>query len=150
MHVTKSILIRGNAERIFDMVTTAKYWPQWHPATVGVSGAIEQPMQRGDKIRERARIAGVEAEGDWTVADLERPTRVVLKMAGTRLGDLQIAYRFAPRGEDVEFTRELEFDSSKLPAMIPASLVERQMDSDSEQALKRLKDLVERILREGN
>lgn len=146
MRVTKNILLRGNANRIFDLVTTAKYWTQWHPATVGVSGAIEHPMQLGDKIRERARIAGIEAEGDWTVAELERPTRVVLKMLGTRLGDLQISYRFVPRGEDVEFTRELEFDASKLPALIPASLVERQMDSDSAEALKRLKALIERII----
>lgn len=145
MRVTKSTLIRGKADWVFDRVTTAKYWPQWHPATISVSGAIEQPMRLGDQIRERARIAGMEAEGDWTVAELERPTRVVLKMLGTRLGDLQISYHFAPRGEDVEFTRELEFDASKLPAMIPASMVERQMNSDSEEALKRLKPLIERM-----
>jgi len=146
VRVTKNILIRGNANRIFDLVTTAKYWTQWHPATVSVSGAIDQPMQLGDKIRERARIAGMEAEGDWTVAELERPTRVVLKMLATRLGDLQITYRFATRGDEIEFTRELEFDASKLPAMIPASLVEKQMDSDSEEALKKLKALIERLI----
>ena len=83
MRVTKNILIRGSANRIFDLVTTAQYWTQWHPATVSVSGAIEQPMQIGDKIRERARIAGMEAEGAWTVAEWKRPTRVVLKMPAT-------------------------------------------------------------------
>lgn len=145
MRVTKSILIRGNANRIFDLVTTAKYWPQWHSATVSVSGAIENPMKLGDKIRERARIAGMEAEGDWTVAELERPTRVVLKMPATRLGDLQISYHFTPRTEGIEYSRELEFDASKLPALIPVSLVERQMVSDSEEALKRLKALIERM-----
>ena len=50
----------------------------------------------------------------------------------------------------MEFTRELEFDASKLPAMIPASLVEKQMDSDSEEALKRLKALIERMGANGN
>lgn len=145
MRVTRSVLLSGKADWVFDLVTTAKYWPQWHPATIRVSGAIENPMRLGDVIRERARIAGMEAEGDWTVAEIERPTRVVLKMPATRLGDLQISYQFAPRGDEIEFTRELEFDASRLPALVPASLVERQMDSDSVEALKRLKVLIDRL-----
>ena len=95
--ISNTIVIRCPIERVFDLVTTAQYWPQWHPATVGVSGAIEQPMQRGDKIRERARIGGAVAENEWTVVEHERPRRVVLQMPGTRLGDLRITYRCEPR-----------------------------------------------------
>src|SRR5574341_2085247 len=118
MRVTKAILIQGPIERIFDIVTTAKHWPQGHPATISVSGAIAQPMQRGDKIRERARIGGIIAENEWNVTEQKRPSRVVLKMPGTRLGDLRIAYQFRTRGENVEFVRELEFDLRKLPELI--------------------------------
>lgn len=146
MRVTKAILIRGPVGRVFDLVTTAKYWTQWHPATISVSGAIEQPIQRGDKIRERARIGGIIAENEWQVTEHRRPSRAVLRMPGTRLGDLKITYRFKQRDAEVEFTRELEFDLSKLPALT-RSEVERQMDSDSEIGLKRLEALVEEMLK---
>lgn len=103
-------------------------------------------MQRGDKIRERARIGGIIAENEWKVTELKRPSRVVLKMPGTRLGDLKIGYRFQTRGEEVEFTRELEFDLSKLPELTRIE-VERQMDADSELGMTRLKALVEGLLK---
>lgn len=144
--VVKSILMRGALDRVFDIVTTAKYWTEWHPATQAVSGAIDQPMQLGDRIRERAKIGGIIAENDWTVVECVRPSRVVLRMPGTALGDLEIAYAFAPRGTAIEFTRTLQFDLTNLPPLFDRAALERQMDSDSDQAVRRLKALVERML----
>ena len=76
--VTNNILIRGEPGAVFDLVTTAKYWTQWHPATVAVGGQIDKPMRLGDVIRERARIGGTEAENDWTVSEWKRPSWVAL------------------------------------------------------------------------
>ena len=140
--VTTKISIHGTPERVFDLVTTAKYWPQWHPATVAVSGQIEHPMQMGDVIRERARIGGVEGEGDWKVVEHERPRRVVMRVPGTQVGDVQITYGFVTHGDEVEFTRSLEFDVSLLPENL-RPVVERQMETDSAAGLRRLKELVE-------
>jgi uncharacterized protein YndB with AHSA1/START domain len=150
MRVIKSITINGLLERVFDLVTTAKYWPQWHPATEGVSGAVEQPMKLGDKIIERARIGGRVGEGEWTVAVHDRPHRVVLQLPATAFGDLEIAYQFEQQGEQVRFTRTLQFDLSKLPPQLDRAAIERQMDTDSEQALAKLKALVERIVGSTN
>jgi uncharacterized protein YndB with AHSA1/START domain len=141
--VTKSILIRGAAEHVFDTVITAKHWPEWHPATEGVSGDVDQPMRLGSKIRERARIGGRVGEGEWTVVAHERPRRVVLQLPTTTFGDLEIAYDFEPQAGGVRFTRSLTFDLSRLPPQFDCAQIERQMDSDSEQALAKLKTLVE-------
>ena len=143
--VNQCILIRGPMDRVFDLVTTARYWPDWHPATLGVSGVVETPMQLGDSIHERARIGGTVGENDWVVVEHVHPSRVVLRMPGTRLGDLQIVYRFAPRGDGVEFTRELEFDLTNLPPNVDKSAIEQQMEADSAEALRRLKNLIERF-----
>ena len=145
--VTQSILVRGPMNPVFDLVTTARYWPDWHPATLAVSGAVETPMQLGDCIHERARIGGAIAENDWAVVEYLRPSRVVLRMPGTRLGDLEIVYCFALRGDAVEFTRELEFDLANLPPNMDRRVIEQQMENDSAEALERLKGLVERLLR---
>ncbi len=138
--VTNQALIRGNVDRVFDLVTTARYWVQWHPATVAVSGQVIEPMRLGDVIRERARIGGMEAEGEWTVTALERPKHVVLQMPGTRLGDLRITYAFRPMGDQVEFTRALEYDPSGLPTDLQAR-IERQMSEDSQVAVERIAEL---------
>ncbi len=143
--VTTSIRIQGTLERVFDLVTTAKYWPQWHLATVAVSGQIDQPMQLGDVIRERARIGGVEGEGDWKVVNYERPRRVVLHVSGTEIGEVRITYGFEQHGSKVEFKRTLEFDASHLPENLRQA-TERQMETDSESGLRRLKGVVEAML----
>jgi hypothetical protein len=146
IRISQFILIRGPMDRVFDLVTTARYWPEWHPATLSVGGAVETPMQLGDSIHERARIGGTIGENDWAVVEHARPSRVVLRMPGTRLGDLEIVYRFAARGDAVEFTRELEFDLANLPANVDKRAIERQMETDSAEALRRLKSLIERLL----
>lgn len=140
--VTNTTVIRGRIDLIFDRVTTARYWTEWHPSTVAVSGQIDGPMRLGDVIRERARIGGIEAENDWMVTELERPTKVVLSMPGTRLGDLQISYRLTPLGDQVEFTRELVFDASRLPEPLRTRVME-QMHSDSQIAVERIKQMME-------
>jgi Polyketide cyclase / dehydrase and lipid transport len=122
-----------------------KYWPQWHPASVSVSGAVDQPMHLGDVIREHARIGGLDGEGDWTVVEYERPRRLMLRVLGTPIGDVQITYRFEARDGAVEYTRVLEFDASNLPENLRMA-VERQMETDSAAGLSRLKQLVEQQL----
>jgi hypothetical protein len=63
-------------------------------------------------------------------------------MPGTRLGDLQITYRFVVEGDGVEFTRELIFDASGFPPNI-AIAIQAQMQSDSQIATERIKQMVE-------
>jgi len=41
------VTIGGPPERVFDLVTTARYWPDWHPATLAVGGVTERPMALG-------------------------------------------------------------------------------------------------------
>jgi hypothetical protein len=145
--VTTSILITGDPHAVFDLVTTARYWTDWHPATLGVSGQVNEPMKLGDVIRERARIGESVGENDWTVTDWQRPTRVVLSMPGTRLGDLQISYLFVPTADGVEFSRELIFDAGGFPTAV-AEAITLQMQSDSQIATERIKAMVEQKIRE--
>jgi hypothetical protein len=144
--VVNSVQIDGSVERVFDLVTTTKYWTQWHPATIGVGGVTDRPLTLGDIVREQARIGGQVYEGDWTVAEHVRPSRLVLS-AGS--GRLQIRYTFRPVGSATEFVRELEFNPADFArgAADPAS-VEALMYRQSEEGLQKLKQLVETLLDE--
>jgi len=128
------------------LVTSARFWPQWHPATLGVGGVRQRPFLLGDVIRERARIGHEVYEGDWTVAEHVRPSRVALRARG---GRLHIRYGFAVVANATELQRELEFDPEDFRASAPDfSALAQLMHDQSEQALRKLKVLVEGILDE--
>ncbi|MGR9108814.1 MAG: hypothetical protein ACU843_17995, partial [Gammaproteobacteria bacterium] len=81
----------------------------------------------------------------WTVLEHVRPSRVVLQ---TEDAAARITYAFKPKDHVTEFSRKLEFkllNSTGDPNT--AKDIKRLMEAQSEQAIKQLKDLVEKILR---
>lgn len=44
------VVIDGPRNQVFDVVTIADLWPQWIVMTRAVSGVIERPIQKGDRI----------------------------------------------------------------------------------------------------
>ena len=142
--VVNTIQINGPLEPVFDLVTTTRFWTQWHPATVGVGGVTERPLALGDKIRERANIGGRTYEGNWTAIEHVRPARVALLMES---GRIKITYSFQAVGQATEFKRELEFHPEDFSASAAdPDTLQKLMHVQSEQALRKLKALVETIL----
>ncbi|HWQ13182.1 MAG TPA: SRPBCC family protein [Roseiflexaceae bacterium] len=140
--IVSSIAIAGSPEAIFDLVTTASHWPAWHPATIGVGGVTECPFALGDVVEERARIGGRMYEGAWTVAQHERPRHTLLRGGS---GRISIAYHFEPGEDGVTFRRELMYDEGLFGGAGQTAL-EDQMRRESDEALRRLKALVEGLL----
>jgi hypothetical protein len=142
--IINSVWIDGPIEPIFDLVTTTRFWPQWHPATTGVSGVTERPVLVGDVVHERATIGGREYQGSWHVAEHQRPSRVVLDGES---GRIQITYLFQSVGPATEFRRILEYQPEDFAASAPnPEMLEKLMSRQSDEALQKLKQLVESIL----
>jgi hypothetical protein len=143
--ITNAIQINGRLEAVFDLVTTTRYWPQWHPATVGVDGVTERPFTLNDQIVERAEIGPRLYEGKWTVVEWERPNRAILQGES---GRIFITYTFRAVSEtNIEFHRQLEYHPEDFAASIadPAKLAQL-MHTQSERALHKLKQLIEQML----
>jgi uncharacterized protein YndB with AHSA1/START domain len=143
--VINSIHIDGRPEAIFDLVTTARFWPQWHPATLAVAGVTQRPFGLGDRIHERVRFGDLVMQGTWEVVEYARPWRAVLR---TEMPFVQITYSFAADGGGTDFRRELEYEASLAGAFPDPGAFDRLMQSQSGQGLRKLKELVEEILRE--
>jgi hypothetical protein len=142
--VVNQIAISGPIDEVFDTVTTTRYWPQWHPATIAVTGVTDRPIALGDVIGERAEIGERVYEGNWMVAEHLRPSRVVLRGQGA---DIQIVYTFESDEHATIFTRELEFQPEDfLGSGVDPSALESLMYQQSEAALRNLKRLVEELL----
>jgi hypothetical protein len=143
--VVTSISIKGPVGPIFDLATSARFWPQWHPASRAVGGVTQRPYQLGDVIHEQVQALGKDYRLSWKVVEHVRPERIVLQSMTYKS---RISYTFTPRGEAVEFRRQAEYDEAELRPIIPdLEALGRQMHEQSEEALRRLKDLVEEILR---
>lgn len=142
--IANHITIAGNAAAIFDLVTTTRFWTAWHPATTGVGGVTQRPFQLGDQIRERAQIGARTHEGTWTVVAYERPLHATLRMES---GRIHITYSFQLNEAGVDLSRTLAYYPEDFVASVSDPvLLEKLMFTQSEQALQKLKGLVEQIL----
>jgi predicted ester cyclase/uncharacterized protein YndB with AHSA1/START domain len=141
--IGNEIRIDGPIDVVFDLVTTTRHWPRWHPATEGVSGVTDRPLALGDQVHERASIGGRKHAGTWTVTEHERPLRLVLQIDG---GRIEIGYTFTAGDDATLLRRELTYRPTDFAGgdADPAAL-EARMSAQSADALHRLKWLVEQL-----
>ena len=143
--VTNKIIIAGPLAPVFDLVTSARFWKRWHPATTAVGGTTERPYQLGDRIQEQGKIQETEFLVTWRVTEHLRPQRVTIE---SHTPPARIAYSFREK-DGVEFTRTVEYDPAAMNVQgEQRENLRRVMFAQSEQALRQLKALVEGLLRE--
>lgn len=122
---------------VFDVVTTARFWPEWHPATRGVEGDVGQPARLGDQIIEHVTIAGTRGSGTWTVVEHDRPHRLALE-TDLAVGHLRISYQLSQETSGATwFQRDLDF-----PELGPE--VSAAMEAQSAAGIANLARLVQR------
>jgi hypothetical protein len=131
------IVFDGAIYKVFDVVTIAGLWPQWHVLTRAVAGVTERPFQKGDRIYEFIRSPQGPGELDWQIVQLDRPRGARMEAQdGT-----SITYTFE-EGEDGTFFRRVLELGSTFGAQTPPPATNR-----TEQAsVANLKRLVENIL----
>jgi uncharacterized protein YndB with AHSA1/START domain len=140
--VTNTVTIQGPPKAVFDLITTARLWPQWHPATKAVGGVVERPYGLGDLIHERGQIGNADFRTTWKVVEHVRPSRIVLQ---SQEGSTRITYTFAAGKGTTIFTRKLEYQAENFASV---KELEKVMRDQSERGVNQLKALVEKILSE--
>lgn len=123
-------------DAVFDVVTTARYWTEWHPATRGIEGDVDHPARLGDHITEHVTIAGIEGTGTWTVVEHDRPHHLALETE-LAMGRLRISYQLAAGPDGTRFQRDLDF-----PELGPQ--IAAVMAAQSQAGVANLARLVER------
>ena len=111
--IQQSILIRNLAALIFDYLTTPKYWPDFHPASLEETGATDYPLQVGDRLRERFCTGGWTGYINWTTLEADRPVHFRMRGEVEGIGgNILITFRAIERPDGVELRRELEYTRS--------------------------------------
>ena len=127
-------------------MTTPGNWPEWHPSSLGVSGATDHSLEPGEQVAEEYRVAGRRGRVTWTVRERIAPRRWVI---GGRIeggGGGSITYTLTPGpGGTTSFEREFVYAiPNALLALLDRPVLRRRVEAESAEALRRLRSVLER------
>jgi uncharacterized protein YndB with AHSA1/START domain len=146
--IASNIVIAKAPEQVFEYVTTAGNWPQWHPSSLNVIGAIDHSGEVGEEITEQFRVAGRRGEVVWTVRERHYPVQWVIEgRIKNSLSGGVVKYELTPTSENngsTLFKREFSYDMPNLLYhIINKLLLQRRVQHESDEALHRLKEKLE-------
>lgn len=143
--VYKSIQIHAPIEQVFDYVTTPGNWPEWHPSSLGVRGATDHSLEPDEQVTEEYLVAGRRGSVVWTVRERTAPRRWVIEGQVAGGGGGTITYTLTPQDGGTLFERDFVYTMPNLLLALLNSLVlRRRVEAESTEALRRLKDVLER------
>jgi uncharacterized protein YndB with AHSA1/START domain len=143
--IYKTIQINAPIEQVFDYVTTPGNWLEWHPSSLGVSGATDHSLEPGEKVTEEYLVAGRRGRMVWTVRERVAPRRWVIDGQVEGGGGGKITYTLTPYESGTNFERELIYTMPNLLlALLDRLVLRRRVGAESAEALRRLKDVLER------
>ncbi len=144
--IYKTIRINLSIEEVFDYATTPGNWPDWHPSSLGVSGATDHSLEPGEQVTEKFRVAGRRGQVVWTVREREAPRRWTIagEIEGGG-GSGTITYTTTRREGATLFERDFVYEMpNPLLALLDRLVLRRRVEAETGEALRRLKDVLER------
>ena len=143
--IRSEIQLNVPVEEVFDYVTTPGNWPNWHPSSLGVSGATDHPLEPGEKVTEEYLVAGRRGSVVWTVRERIPPRRWVIEGTVAGGGGGEITYTLTPQDDRTIFERDFVYTMpNALMALLDRLVLRRRVQAESAEALRRLRDVLER------
>src|SRR5438270_4373031 len=131
-------------ETVFNFVTDPGDWPQWHPSSLGVSGATGHSLEKGEQVTEEFLVAGRRGKVTWTVRERLFPQLWSIEgnIAGSG-GQGLVKYTLHPRDNGTLFEREFIYSmSSPLSVLLDRLFIRRRIQAESWQAVRQLKQVL--------
>jgi uncharacterized protein YndB with AHSA1/START domain len=130
-------------EAVFDFATTPANWPQWHPSSLGVSGATDHALAVGERVIEEYLVAGQRGRTEWLVAEREAPRRwVITTVTEETHTEGRVTYTLTPTDAGTHFAREFAYTPAAVVPEPAATAIRRQVEAESAEALRRLTALL--------
>jgi len=143
--IDTTIQIRRPIEQVFDYVTTPANWPKWHPSSLGVSDAIDHPLEVGEHVSEEFIVSGRRGRVVWKVRERLPPRRWVIEGQTEKGGGGTITYSLTPLHDGTKFEREFVYTMpNSLMTLLDWLFIRRRIEAESAEALRRLKEVMER------
>lgn len=131
-------------EEVFNYVTTPGHWPDWHPSSLGVTGATDHSLAVGEEVTEEFQVAGRRGKLTWRVTERDVPRAWAISGRVGAQGSGTVAYLLAPEGTGTLFTRVFTYEGNgPLFAIVNGLFYNRRVVAESAEALRRLKRRLE-------
>jgi uncharacterized protein YndB with AHSA1/START domain len=141
--ITRATIARS-PEGVFAYVTTPCHWPEWHPSSLGVTGATDHSLLVGEEVTESFLVAGRRGKARWTVREREEPRRWVIFGQVEGGGTGTITYTLTPQDGGALFERDFTYImNNPLLALLDTLVLRRRIERESTEALRRLKAQLE-------
>jgi hypothetical protein len=147
MPVGKSVVnyheieIAVSPKQVFDYVTRADRWHEWHPASTSAE-LPRIPLRAGDRFREIITVSypliRIRRHTEYTVT-VSQPGKIWEASGKSSLFDLTIHYEFKPAGKGTLFQRTLTYRVKGLLAWFEPIIVRPKIRRQSAQALGNLR-----------
>jgi len=142
--ILSRIHLEAPPPEVYAYVTAPGHWPQWHPSSLGVRGALSS-LEVGQEVTEAFQVAGRKGEVVWRCTARQVPARWVIegKIVGRSAGGT-ITYMLRPEGQGTHFEREFVYTMPTAFLRLLDTLVfRRRVEAESQEALRRLKARLE-------
>lgn len=131
-------------DAVFEYVTTPGNWPQWHPSSLGVGGAVDRSLEVGDQVTEAFRVARRRGRVVWTCLERDAPRRWIIRGCVAGGGDGAITYILTPRNGGTHFERTFVYAMPhRMLEVLNRLFIRRRIIEESRRALHRLKRVLE-------
>jgi hypothetical protein len=140
-----AITIACAPAQAYDYACAPGHWPEWHPSSLRLFGAVDHALPAGATFEEDVRAGGRNGHLRWTVVEAQRPARWIATAEVDNGARLSLTYRFAPHGDGTAFERELAYElSSPWLRVLDALVLRRRIAAESALSLRQLKAALER------
>jgi len=129
---------------VFAYVTTPGHWPDWHPSSLAVRGAVDHSLAVDETVEEDFSVAGRTGRVTWrvTAREPDRYWRIAGTIGGRAAGT--VSYTLTPNAGGTHFVREFEYGAPNLLfALLNRWRLRQQIDEESRTAVHRLKERLE-------
>ena len=137
-------------ELVYDVVADPRCLHEWVTIQEELEEAPDGDLTPGSELRQRMKVAGRRFHLSWTVVEAERPSRIVWEGHGPMRTKARAVYELSANGNgSTRFHYLNEYQLPGGPAgRIAGGAIARASRREADRTLQRLRDLVERRVRE--
>ncbi|MBF6612030.1 MAG: SRPBCC family protein [Chloroflexi bacterium] len=139
-----AIYISKPIDEVYAYVTTPGTWPRWQPSSVEVSGSTDSSLRPGQQVLEEFALGGRRGTIVWTAMERRAPYYWSIKGRVTGGGGGLTSYKLRSDPDGTFLDRDLRYWlPNPLLLLLDALVIHRQIGDSAQEAMRRLKRLME-------
>jgi carbon monoxide dehydrogenase subunit G len=140
--VERSAVIAVAAEVAFDFVADPRNALRWMHNFLRFDPVLPGPVQVGSRVNAAGSVMGFPITTELEVIEIERPTRLTSRTTGRIKSTSTWAFEEVQGGTRVSFVGDYDLPGT-LTRLVGGSFVQRELDTNAEMSLVKLKRALE-------